>query len=68
MLALALSMQKWWELNIINGTVHTGLAESLVMTDFAKEWVEYPIALVSITITKHLFFCNAIANLSMNGT
>ena len=38
--------------------------------DFAKEWAEYPIALASITITttKDLIFCNAIAKLSVNGT
>ena len=35
--------------------------------DFSKEWVEYPIALVSITIAKDLISWNAIAKLSVNG-
>ena len=36
--------------------------------DFTKEWVEYPIALVSIAIAKELIIYNAIAKFSVNGT
>ena len=46
-------MEKW-ELNIINGTIRTGLAKSLAIAmhaekwqiftkGFAKEWVVYPL-------------------------
>ena len=72
-------MAKKWKLNIINGTVHTGLSEILnnsyacgkrqIFTkDFAKEWVGYAISLVSITIAKESLLGFAIAKLSVNGT
>ena len=63
----------------ITSNIHTGLVESLAIAmhtgkwqiftkGFAKEWVEYPFALVRIAITKDLIFCIAIAKLSVNGT
>ena len=66
------------KLNIINGTVHTGLSKILSNSyacrkrqifakDFTKEWVGYAISLVSITITKESLFGIAIAKLSVNG-
>ena len=71
-------MPKNWKLNIINGTVHTGLSEILsdsyacgkrqiFAKDLAKEWVGYVISLVSITITKESLFGIAIAKTSVNG-
>ena len=78
LLAIALAMPKKWKLNIINGTVHTGLSKILSNSyacgkrqifakDFTKEWVGYAISLVSITITKESLFGIAIAKLSVNG-
>ena len=72
-------MLKKWKLNIINGTVYTGLGKILshsyacgkrqIFTkDFAKEWVGYGISLVSITIAKESLFGIAITRLSVNGT
>ena len=58
-------MGKKWELNIINGTVHTGSSQNLCMQIFAKEWVQYPfnpIALTSTAIAKESLFCNTMAN------
>ena len=54
-------MPKKWKLNIINGTIQTGLSEILsdsyacgkiFAKDFAKEWVGYVISLASIAIAK----------------
>ena len=70
--------KKEWKLNIINGTVHTGLSEILsdsyacgkrqIFTkDFAEEWVGYAISLASIAITKESLFGIAITKLSVNG-
>ena len=71
-------MPKKWKLNIINGTVHTGLSKILsdsyacgkrqiFAKDFAKEWVGYAISLASIAITKESLSGFAIAKLSVNG-
>ena len=67
-------MPKKWKLNIINGTIHTGLSENLSDSYacgkrqiFAKEWVGYPISLASIAIAKESLFGIAIAKLSVNG-
>ena len=71
-------MPKKWKVNIINGTVHTGLSEILsdnyacgkrqiFAKDFAKEWVGYAISLASITIAKESLFGIAIAKFSVNG-
>ena len=65
-------------MNIINGTVYTGLSEILsdsyacgkrqIFTkDFTKEWVRYPISLASITIAKESLFGIAIAKISVKG-
>ena len=67
-------MPKKWKLNIINGTVHTGLSE--ILSDsyacakrqiFAKEWVGYAFSLASIAIAKESLFSVAIAKLNVNG-
>ena len=60
-------MPKKKKLNIINGTVHTGLCKMLsdsyacgkrqiFAKDFAKEWVGYAISLASITFAKESLF------------
>ena len=65
-------MPKKWKLNIINGTVHTGLSKILrdsyacrkgqiFAKDFAKEWVGYAISLANIAIAKESLFAIAIA-------
>ena len=77
LLAIALTIPKKWKLNIINGTIHTGLSEILsdsyacgkrqIFTkDFTKEWVGYAISLASIAIAKESLFGIAIAKLSVN--
>ena len=71
-------MPKKWKLNIINGTIHTGLSEILsdsyacgkrqIFTkDFTKEWVLYAISLANITIAKESLFGIAIAKITVNG-
>ena len=60
LLAIALAMPKKWKLNIINGTVHTGLSKILSNSyacgkrqifakDFTKEWVGYVAISVKLT-------------------
>ena len=49
------------------GATHAGKLQGLAK-DFTKEWIEYPIALVSIAIAKDLIFCNAIAKLGVNAS
>ena len=72
LLVIALVMPKKWKLNIINGTIHTGLSKILsdsytcgkrqiFAKDFAKEWVGYAISLASITVTKESLSGFAIA-------
>ena len=69
---------KKWKLNIINGTVHTGLSEILsdsyacgkreIFTeDFAKEWVGYADSSANIATGKESLFGIAIAKGSVNG-
>ena len=71
-------MPQKWNLNIINGIIHTGLSKILsdsyacgkrqIFTkDFAKEWIGYAISLASIAITKKSLSGFAIAKLSVNG-
>ena len=78
LLAIALVMPKKWKLNIINGTIHTGLSKifsnsyacgkrQIFAKDFAKELVGYAISLVSIAIAKESLFSIAITKLSVNG-
>ena len=70
--------KKKWKLNIINGTIHTGLSEivsdsytcgkrQIFDKDFTKEWVVYTISLASIAIAKESLFSIAIAKLTVNG-
>ena len=78
LLTIALAMPKKWKLNIINGTIHTGLSKILsdsyacgkrqIFTkDFTKEWVGYVISLASIAIAKESLFGIVIAKSSVNG-
>ena len=65
-------------LNIINGTIHTGLSEILsdsyacgkrkiFAKDFAKEWVGNAISLANIVVAKESLFGIIIAKGSVNG-
>ena len=78
LLAIVLAMPKKWKLNIINGTVHTGISkilsnsyacgkDKIFAKDFAKKRVGYAIFLVSIAISKESLFGIAIAKLSVDG-
>ena len=67
-------MPKKWKLNIINGTVHTGLSKILSNSYicgkrqiFTEDWVGYVISLASIAIAKESLLGIAIAKFSVNG-
>ena len=64
-------MPQKWKLNIINGTIHTGLSEILSYSyACGKRQIfkkDFPKELGSIAITKESLFGIAFAKLSVNG-
>ena len=59
-------MVLYWLTRFLVIAMHAGKWRILAK-DFTEEWVEYPIALASITIAKDLIFCNAIAKPGVSG-